>query len=486
MLKRLATLNIISTIIQGISTAFTYFILYKVIRDQIGLDYIGIWSLITSTSMICNILSLGIPTTVTRLVARQSKSIGKNIIGQIVFSSLFLTLVLYCASGTLIYVIGVWPIEDVINVQYTYLIRNLFCLSLINTQLTALLAVFYATFDGLKKNYQHNLIVIFSNLIFILLIFMLVSNLGINGVAWAQILQNCFAITLSFILLRKFLTWHNLNLFFNRKIFRILFHFGKKEQTISLSQIFFDPLVKYLLARFGGLSDVSYYEVANRIVSQSRGLLVSINQVFYVRLIEISVGAQVNLYKNFYRRNSNIMHSLNRGWVAAVFAGSMILAKFVFEGIDLQYILFVTLITLGYFANLISVPAYYSNMALGKYDQNVLSNILCAIVNISFGFMLGVLFGGLGVVIAWSMALIAQALFVILWNRISMFDLQRQLEFGKYGSILFFAILCMLIVCIKTFISMSDNYFIFYLIFLAILISCYEVTHIFKILKNQF
>lgn len=484
MLKRLATLNIVSTIVQGISTAFTYFILYKIIRDQIGLDYIGIWSLITSTSMICNILSLGIPTTVTRLVARQSKSTGKNIVSQVVFSSLFLTLVLYSVSGTLIYMIGLGPIEDVIHVQYTHLIRELFWLSLINTLLTALLAIFYATFDGLKKNYQHNLIAIFANLMFILLIFKFMSYWGINGVAWAQILQNCIAIILSFILLRNFLNWQNLNLFIYKKIFRILFHYGKKEQVISLSQIFFDPLVKYFLARFGGLSDVSYYEVANRIVSQSRGLLVSINQVFYVRLIEVSVGGGVNLYKDVHRRNSNIMHSLSRGWVAAVFTGSMILAKFVFEGIDLQYILFVTLITLGYFANLISVPAYYSNMALGKYDQNVLSNVLCAIVNISIGFMLGVLFDGLGVVIAWSIALIVQALFVTLWNQGALFDLHRRPEFGRYGSILLFGLLCILIVCLKIFIPMNDNYFISYLIFLSFFIGCYEITYIYKILKK--
>ena len=54
-----------------------------------------------------------------------------------------------------------------------------------------------------------------------------------------------------------------------------------------------DPLAKVLLSRFGGLSAVAYFEMANRMVSQARSLIASANQVlvpYYSKVAETTRG----------------------------------------------------------------------------------------------------------------------------------------------------------------------------------------------------
>jgi hypothetical protein len=47
-------------------------------------------------------------------------------------------------------------------------------------------------------------------------------------------------------------------------------------QAITISQMLYDPITKGLLVKFGGLDLAGYYEMANRLVVQLRGFIVSV------------------------------------------------------------------------------------------------------------------------------------------------------------------------------------------------------------------
>ena len=63
--------------------------------------------------------------------------------------------------------------------------------------------------------------------------------------------------------------------------------YGLNIQMISVSQMLYDPITKGLLVKFGGLDLAGYYEMANRMVIQLRGLIVSAVQVLVPTIADL-------------------------------------------------------------------------------------------------------------------------------------------------------------------------------------------------------
>ena len=69
------------------------------------------------------------------------------------------------------------------------------------------------------------------------------------------------------------------------------------------------------------------------------------------------------------------------------------------------FISFGVLLTLGWFLNTLSAPAYFVNLGTGELGWNVGGHVVIGILNAILGLLLGVYFGGTGVVIAWALSL---------------------------------------------------------------------------------
>ncbi|UCE07546.1 MAG: hypothetical protein JSW07_05795, partial [bacterium] len=69
------------------------------------------------------------------------------------------------------------------------------------------------------------------------------------------------------------------------------------------------------------------------------------------------------------------------------------------------FVLFTTLISIGWFLNTLSSPAYFVNLGTGELCWNLMGHIAIALLNAGLGFLLGTFFGGIGVVAAWLFSL---------------------------------------------------------------------------------
>jgi len=63
------------------------------------------------------------------------------------------------------------------------------------------------------------------------------------------------------------------------------------------------------------------------------------------------------------------------------------------------------LLSIGWFFNTLSAPSYFVNLGTGELRWNVVSHVAIAVLNAILGLILGVYFGGNGVVIAWIISL---------------------------------------------------------------------------------
>jgi len=63
------------------------------------------------------------------------------------------------------------------------------------------------------------------------------------------------------------------------------------------------------------------------------------------------------------------------------------------------------LLAIGWFLNTLSAPAYYANLGIGELRWNVVGFIVILLLNGILGFLLGVFYDGIGVVIAFVVSL---------------------------------------------------------------------------------
>jgi len=76
------------------------------------------------------------------------------------------------------------------------------------------------------------------------------------------------------------------------------------------------------------------------------------------------------------------------------------------------FVTFAFLLSIGWFFNVLAVPAYFINLGTGELRWNVFSHTIAAILNGAAGFLLGRRFGASGVVVAWVTSLIVSGVII--------------------------------------------------------------------------
>jgi O-antigen/teichoic acid export membrane protein len=246
------------------------------------------------------------------------------------------------------------------------------------------------------------------------LAFLLTPRFGLMGMAYVRIIQNFVILAASWLILRKIVPQlPSIPRRFNRSLFKEMIGYGANFQLIAFLNMFFEPVTKMFLGKFGSLAMVGYYEMANRMIQQVRALLVSANQTIVpaiAGLKEVSPEQIRSVYQTSYR----LMF-----YLAVPIFSLMIVALPVISFLWIGHIesLFVTMgliIALGWLLNTLNAPAYFVYLGIGELRWNVVSHLLIATLNLGMGFILGRHFGGLGVVSASASALgIGSAVIII-------------------------------------------------------------------------
>ena len=225
------------------------------------------------------------------------------------------------------------------------------------------------------------------------------------GLAYAQVIQGLFVLVLGWSTLRRRLSSLPLIPYqWSSKLFGEIFRYGVKLQVGTAAQMLFDPATKMLLSKFGGLELVAYYEMANRMVQQLRNLIVSANQV----LVPVFAGSEASPKRiaELYRKSFGIL--LFVGF--PVFSGLIAMVPAISEvwigSYDASFVRFSVILAVAWFLNTLNAPAYFANMGTGDLNWNTIAHVVIGLLNVLFGIMLGSLFGGIGVVVGCSAALI--------------------------------------------------------------------------------
>lgn len=414
MTSRLA-LNVLSNMAQTLIGSALLFTLYRFINANLGIEKLGVWTVVLSTVSISRLIDLGLSAGVTRFVARD-RSRGNFHNSSHVIDTSFLTLMTVVGFFLpILYLVIKLVLPNFLMGENLAEAISVLPFALVSLWLTVGAAVFLAAIAGCERMDLQAGLVVFGQALLLLLAITLVPKYGFKGLAYAQIVQSIFTLSASRMLLcavhpelpRIPHSW-------NKSVFRELLNYGANVQAASVAMIVFETTTKLMMARFGGAAAVGYFEMVNQLVIKVRAVIVTANQAIVPHVAALSEREPESLQK-LNRDNLRLIAFFVCPIFALLFCWAGGFSWLLAGGYQPQFATFLWLVGSAWLLNIFSVPAYLMNMGTGNVKWNTLSHVFTAIINIVIGWTLGEYLGALGIAISYA-ASISMGAIVILYT----------------------------------------------------------------------
>lgn len=412
MQKRRLLINVISSIVQVIVMGGALFLLYRFLIQTIGVQQIGVWSVVLATTSTAQIANLGFTASVVKYVAKYLARDDQETVSDVIQTSvisigLAIGLVLLLAYPLIGWVLNQVLPESGLQEALVVLPSALFSLWII-----VLAGVFQSALDGCQRIDLRSAMTTAATIVNLVACFLLVPAQGLVGVAYARLIQTGLLLAGSWVILKRCLPLlpiipHR----WNRKIFGEMLGYGFNFQVATICQMLYDPVTKSLLSKFGGLEMTGLYEMASRMIMQLRGLPVAANQVLVpaiANLMEKEPEVIGTVYRNSYRALFYVTLPI----FSAAIAFAPLISQLWIGHYEPIFVLFVTVLAVGWFLNTLSSPVYFANLGTGELHWNTIGYLTIAVLNLASGWVVGGLFGGIGVVVAWVCSLVIGSLVI--------------------------------------------------------------------------
>lgn len=392
---------------------------YRALIAEEGLEAIGIWSMTVGVVSFARLGDLSGGAALSRFIPISESGSSKVKSSEYIDSVLIFTTAFYAAVGAI-----AWPyVGSALIPMMPSLeaeeVRLLLGLAIISLLLMTAATSQISAIDGLHRSDIRSVIVSVGWVIFLVLTLLIIPDLGVVGLAVAQIAQQAFVLIAS----RLVLVQHVQDLYFIPRGVTALalketMGFGVRLQITSLSLLVFDPLSRIMIGWSGGMLILGVYELAYRFVAQARLLVGSsvapLVPAFAANLTKGSEGAhkRADLLKR-----ANV---INSGASTVLLSGALIISPavsiFFLDEIDLLFLTLVAAFVLASAFHMTAAPIYSLAQAVGVLRWNALGNIVMAggavLLIPFFSKVLGSTLSGIGV--ATGMA--AGSLLAILGN----------------------------------------------------------------------
>lgn len=405
--------NAIANVFQMLIGAILLFVLYRYISTVLGVDKLGVWSVVLATASASRLADLGLSAGVTRFVARYLALVQPQKAAQVVETGVVTLAVVVAVVLATIYPLLGWLLTRLFDAEYLSLAVEILPFAMISMWLTVVASVAQSGLDGCQRMVPRAALVLAGQGLMVMLAFALVPQLGLLGLAWAQIGQGAFLLVVGWLLLRGGLP--ELSSFpwrWNRPVFREMLGYGANVQVANILMLLFDPLTKALMAKFGGPAAAGYFEIANQVVLRARSLIVAANQAIVPKVAQMMEATPMRM-QDLYRENVRLLVLIALPIHALLFAWGGLLSSLLLDTHQSQFIFFLQLSALAWLINTFSAPAYFMNMGAGSVALNTVAHVVMGVINLLLGWILGELYGAAGVAWGYALSLMTGSLLLI-------------------------------------------------------------------------
>ena len=414
--RRRVLANTGMSILQVVVVGLTFVLLYRFVRDQIGVDQFGVWALVLTTTSVANLANLGLTTGTVKFVAQYLANEDHQHVSRLIQTAVISVAAVVGVVALIGYPVALELLAFLIEPsQYFADAAAILPYALVSFWLTAIAAVIQSSLDGHHRVYLRNLLLIGSSVLYLILAYVLVPTRGLLGLALAQTLQAAVLLIVAWILIvRVARELPVVPTRWNRSAFREMLGYSLNLQVISISQILFVPVTKALVSKFGSVGAVGSFEFAYRMVIQLRALFATAHEALVPALSDLFVRDRDRVRAVYIKSFRLLLFLLTPVLPLLVILTPTISLVWI-GSLDPQFVIFADLLLAGWFLTFLANPAYFANLGTGDLTWNVRGHLIIGASSAILGIALGWWFGATGVVLAFSGSLLLGS-FLIGWD----------------------------------------------------------------------
>jgi O-antigen/teichoic acid export membrane protein len=415
--------NVVTSVVAFSVNIVLTFVGFRLVIQQGGTAALGLWSTLTAAIYVIRLGDVGMGGAVERHIAATDVQTNAARVRGYLDTALLINAVLFIALALLAWLLLSQRIDWAVpgNAADQAVARQILPLMLAGFVISNLASVVIGGLRGLHLAWMAAYLSVVGALVQMGLILYLVPQLGVEGLAWAQLAQSLVIGLSAWLLLNQYLAQRVGAFSFSlprngsRALLKELFGFSIRLQMVNLVNGLLEPASKLMVGHSAGMSVLGVYEMAYKIVQLPRNAVVSGVHGMAPALTRLLVSSPAEasaLYRRA-RRMVTISSALVLG--SAVFVGTPLASVLILGHIDVTLAWYAGIMALGFWLNSVGAPAYVLGFASGR----VLANLISAAFSLCFLMVLGSLlpqvYPNYGTVIASSLALGFGGVF-ILWR----------------------------------------------------------------------
>jgi len=401
-------------VLQVLVTGLALFFLYYFLLKAIGVELLGVWSLVLATSSVVQIGNLGLSGSVVKFVAKYVARKEMAVAAEVIETAAISLGFAFLALLVILYPVLLMLLELALPTDNLGDALSLLPFAVVTLWVAVVTGTFQSGLDGCQRIDLRSMLTIAGSILNLVFTIVFVQAYGFIGLGYAQVLQASLLLVASWVVLR----WELKELPFiphrwKRGLFMEMLLYGINFQLSSIAIMLYEPATKWLMSYFGGLTMTGYYEMASRMVNQFRAVLVAANQV----LVPVIAGFEETDPKKsamMYVRAFRLMLFLALPYYAAIMVAIPLISQIWIGKYEVYFVVFSMLLIASNFINTVNAPAYFSFMGIGHLRWTLVAHIVIAVLNVGLGALLGMLYSGVGVAVGAALALVVGSNIIML------------------------------------------------------------------------
>jgi O-antigen/teichoic acid export membrane protein len=419
--------NAATTIAQVVFSAACLFALYRLLVRSLGMEQLGVWSLVLATTSVVTLANQGFATSIVKFVAQYCARDAADAACDVVETALITLAAMLTVICAALYPVAHWVLGLVIHGALLERAYAILPYAVASLWINVVGSVLLAALAGHELISHRNYIVAGGSLTYLVLAFALVPRFGLLGMAYAQTAQTMACFLASWLLLKRQMPGlRAIPRRWSHEKFREMRGYGLQFQFITMAQAAREPVTKALLAKFGGLAFTGLYDMSSRWVFTFRELVVQANLVLVPTVANLRERSPESV-PAIYRESYKVVFFLSVPTFALLTAVSPLVSRIWIGRYEPVFVTFVALLAAGWLVNILSNPAYVIDLGTGALRWVTMGCATTCVLNPVLGYVCGRAVGGVAVVASAVASLIAGYLVILVAyhreNRVSFRDL---------------------------------------------------------------
>lgn len=399
----------------AISAALLFFG-YRLLITSSGLEAVGVWATLYAWSNIIRLGDIGVAGAATRYLALRDATTDRDYIRTYGETALITNLVQFGLLALLGYFVLDHFAAAIVGADHAAQAAAVVPWMMLGFFLLNIAGTIAGMLQGLHLGYRRSQLSVLGNGLQLLVVFALVPDYGLLGLALAQIVQNLFICVIGWAMVRRLTGSGWLPVRFCRAAFGAMLGYSLKAQLVNIANGLIEPVAKILVGHFGGMATQGLFELAYKTVLVPRNLIgtaITATTPAMAALFSHDRPQLNDLYRQTWRTSVAAMSAVALGLLALAPIPSLLwLGR-----IDDMYWLYVGMIAVGYWFNILGAPAYVLGVASGHLHHNILATLFSLAVLATLGSAFGWFFGGAGSIAATAIAIGLGGILIAWLNR---------------------------------------------------------------------